>query len=132
MHCLIVDDDALFCKTIARVMAIDGWTTSIANDGYAAIKALSKEDVDLVVLDINLNSSMTGIDVACFKMCDPQLRRVPMVIVSGLDPREIQERGRLNVFSGPTVILSKPFELDELRAQAATLIRPPSILPDEP
>jgi DNA-binding response OmpR family regulator len=130
MHCLIVDDDVDFCAAVVADMADDGWTSTVVHDGHSAIRALSKEEFDLVVLDIQLGSAMTGVDVACFKMCDPALRMVPMVIVSSLDPSDVRERGRVNVFSGPTVILNKPFEPEEMRSQVATLIRPPSYLPD--
>ena len=62
---LIVEDEVLVAKQIERQLIKHGYDSAgIAIDYTGAIEKLKDQKVDLVLLDININGSKSGIDVA--------------------------------------------------------------------
>ena len=68
-HILIVEDEPAIVDNVAYALAEQGFRTSAAGYGSAALAAVAKGDVDLVVLDIGL-PDMSGIDV-CREVAEP-------------------------------------------------------------
>ncbi len=59
---LLVDDDLMLQKLIARQLEREGFTVHAVGDGEAALTALDEEDYDVVLLDVNL-AEASGLDV---------------------------------------------------------------------
>lgn len=55
---LLVDDEVVFTNNISRLLANRGYPVTAVYDGESAIRALEKEQFDVVVLDLR----MPGID----------------------------------------------------------------------
>lgn len=86
-HILVVDDDML-----ARMMAVQcvkqqGHSASMAKGGVQALEMLGSEKYDLVLLDL-LMPDVDGFDVLAKIKEDPQIRDIPVVMVSGADEAE--------------------------------------------
>ena len=60
---LVVDDDRDTCRFIAEVLAAPGREFELAAETDRALHLARTEPFDLVVCDINLNSSLNGLDV---------------------------------------------------------------------
>jgi CheY-like chemotaxis protein len=60
---LVVDDDDLICKLVARYLEDENYTAIIAADGPTAIEKYENEKPDLIVLDIAM-PEMSGFEVA--------------------------------------------------------------------
>ncbi|MCZ6677686.1 MAG: response regulator [Candidatus Poribacteria bacterium] len=59
---LIVDDESVVADSLASFLGIEGYQCQTANQGFAAIKQLGKENFDLVLTDIRMPGK-TGIDL---------------------------------------------------------------------
>jgi DNA-binding response OmpR family regulator len=55
---LVIDDDPGVCRLIKDVLELEGFTVSIAGDGFAGLRAIEAERPDCVVLDV----MMPGLD----------------------------------------------------------------------
>src|SRR5215217_5417440 len=78
---LIVDDDRDTCRFIAEILAAPGREFEVASESDRALQLARTEPFDLVICDINLNSSLNGIDVLrAFKSSNPHGQ---VLLVSG-------------------------------------------------
>ncbi len=69
---LVVDDDRETCRFITELIAADDRRIVSEQDPAAALRRLRQERVDLMVSDINLNASQTGLDLLrAFKVEHP-------------------------------------------------------------
>src|SRR5947208_13619173 len=70
---LVVDDDRDTCGFIAEVLAAPGREFELAIEAGRALRLARTEPFDLVICDINVNSSLYGIDVLrAFKCLNPE------------------------------------------------------------
>ncbi len=109
---LIVEDDVLSQEVIA--MFLSGlYEPSITGSGEEAVKLLKENNFPLVLLDINLGSGMTGIDVVKMirKMHD---KDKSLVIATTAFVMESNKREFLS--AGFDDYLAKPFSRRELLA----------------
>lgn len=81
-HILIADDDNLVVDLHARAFEQAGYMVSKAYDGHEAINALIDNKPDVVLLDLLL-PSIDGIGVLKFIRSRPNLRNLPVHILSG-------------------------------------------------
>lgn len=100
---LIVEDQFIEAYSLERILLKAGYTTcSIARSAPIALKILEKEHPDLVLLDIQLQGSLTGIDLA------KTLRKhkIPFVYLSANSNKKILEEAKATM---PQGFLVKPF-----------------------
>jgi DNA-binding response OmpR family regulator len=55
---LVIDDDPGVCRLIKDVLELEGFTVTIAGDGFAGLRAIEAERPDCVILDV----MMPGLD----------------------------------------------------------------------
>src|SRR2546423_14698506 len=60
---LVVDDDPLFQRIIARKLKANGYEVLSALDGSEALQALREDKPDAVLLDINLPPDISGMTI---------------------------------------------------------------------
>ena len=60
---LVVDDDRDTSRVIAEVLSAPGREFELATEADRAVQLARNEPFDLVICDINLNSSLNGLDV---------------------------------------------------------------------
>ena len=56
---LVIDDDAIICGSVAKILESFGYTVSKAEDGIAAMSHLATSQYDLVITDFDM-PSMNG------------------------------------------------------------------------
>jgi diguanylate cyclase (GGDEF)-like protein len=106
---LVVDDD----KSIRRLI-----TTTIeksykvieASDGLDAIEKITKNPIDLVILDINM-PGLDGLKVCHFLRRNPTTIRVPIIMLTSKTEREDKIYG---IRAGADDYITKPFDPVEL------------------
>jgi CheY-like chemotaxis protein len=105
---LVVDDDADVREALALALELAGYLTVRAGDGLDALLALrTGPPPDAIVLDLEM-PIMSGWDFRAAQLRDPDLARIPVVVLSS-SPREVSADRRL----------PKPSALDDvLRAVA--------------
>ncbi|HXQ28376.1 MAG TPA: HD domain-containing phosphohydrolase [Gemmatimonadales bacterium] len=115
---LVVDDQADVRRALSRALQSCGYVVEEASDGIEALTKW-KLDIDLVLLDLEM-PGMDGYEVAQRLRSDPGSRDLPIIMVTGRDAREDRLRA---VEAGANDFIGKPFELPELKARAASLLR---------
>jgi two-component system chemotaxis sensor kinase CheA len=81
---LVVDDSAFFRAMIKPYLEMEGYKVLEASDGEEALKMLSKNQVDLVLSDIEM-PNMDGIELAKQMISLPQYADLPMIALTSLD-----------------------------------------------
>ncbi|MFZ1007741.1 MAG: response regulator [Candidatus Sulfotelmatobacter sp.] len=111
---LIVDDIEDNRYTLTRRLSREGYTNlTTAANGSEALDLLQRKPIDLVLLDIMM-PDMNGYEVLERLKADPNLRHIPIIMISAVD--EIESVIRC-VELGAEDYLSKPFNPTLLRAR---------------
>jgi class 3 adenylate cyclase len=108
-----VDDDPLNRRLLIKHLEDDGHVTVQFNDGFAALKAFEADRPDLVLLDVEM-PGLDGIEVLERLKGDPQLRLVPVIMISGIEDSDSIVRC---IEAGAEDFLPKPFDAVILRAR---------------
>jgi adenylate cyclase len=111
---LVVDDNEDNRYTLTRRLAREGYASvTTATNGREALALLRAKPIDLVLLDIMM-PDMNGYEVLEHLKADPQLRHIPVIMISAVD--EVESVIRC-VELGAEDYLSKPFNPTLLRAR---------------
>lgn len=118
---LVVDDDPVILRSLGRGLRLNGFDVALAENGPAALAALTAGPPDVIVLDVSL-PGMSGTDICRKLRADGD--EVPVLMLSALDELEDRVAG---LQAGADDYLVKPFALKELvlRLQALLRRRPP-------
>ncbi|WP_299145946.1 response regulator [uncultured Tateyamaria sp.] len=111
---LIVDDSLISCKKLRSAVRRLGYDADLAEGGAEGLEALAAKDYDVVLLDIVM-PGVDGFDVLRAMKDDPQLRDIPVVVVSSLE----EERDSVvqAIEMGAEDFLPKDFDPVLLRAR---------------
>jgi CheY-like chemotaxis protein len=90
---LVVDDDPDFVKITRRVLENHGYDVESSSSGAEALKTMRDAETkpDLVLLDIMMDYITDGLDVSNAMQRDPQLKDIPVVMVTSLTGVKSQE-----------------------------------------
>lgn len=89
---LVVDDTLTARMLLKNAFESAGYVVTTASDGAEALKSLANEMVDLVVTDLEM-PNMDGFELTRSIRANPELKRVPVVIVTSKSSKEDRERG---------------------------------------
>ena len=115
-HILAVDDDPAIRKLIADYLAENEVRVTTALDGRSMTEVLKRETVDLVLLDLRLQSE-DGMDLM------RELRAASMIPVIILTGRRDDADRIMGLELGADDYLTKPFNPRELLARVRTVLR---------
>ena len=113
---VIVDDDPTVADVVGRYLVRDGHTVECVHDGHEALRRISEQQPDLVVLDLML----PGIDG--LEVCRRLRERwpIPVVMLTALG----DETDRLAGFEiGADDYVTKPFSPRELAMRVRSVLR---------
>jgi class 3 adenylate cyclase len=115
---LVVDDDPLNRDLLRLALEREGCEVTTADDGMRALRMLRGEPgrIDVVLLDVVM-PEMDGYEVLRYLKGDPELARLPVIVVSALD--DISSVVRC-VELGADDYLTKPFDPVLLRARVCS------------
>jgi len=110
---LVVDDEEVARKNLARLLGREGHRVSTAKDGPAALSLLSKNDFDLVITDLVMEG-MSGLDLLSeIKEKHPHIE---VIVVTGYASVSTAIDA---VKKGAYHYIEKPFRPEEVRHLAA-------------
>jgi two-component system NtrC family sensor kinase len=106
---VVVDDDYMVANFIAgKLLPRLGYATLVANDGKSALEIIQKNNISLILLDLEL-PDMTGLDV--LRKVNRDGRRIPTIMITGHGSEKVAiEAFRLGVED----YLSKPVDTSAL------------------
>jgi putative two-component system response regulator len=114
---LIVDDDRTNVEVLRRLLVRDGYLVTSASTGELAVEAAIRERPHVVVMDANM-PGMDGFEACRRLKQNPATRLLPVILITGLVGASDRIQG---IEAGADDFLSKPYELDELRARIRSL-----------
>jgi two-component system response regulator QseB len=117
MRVLLVEDDELLGDGLRAGLKQAGYTVDWVTDGQSADSAITDNEFDLVVLDINLPKK-SGLEV--LSGIRKQGQTIPVLILTARDSIPDRVEG---LDSGADDYLVKPVDLDELCARLRVLQR---------
>ena len=115
---LVVEDDELLRDALAAQLATARHEVAVAEDGPSAITLFEAGGIDAVVLDLGLPHGMDGL-----QLLDWLRARVPALPVLILTARDGIEDRVAGLQRGADDDLPQPFEMSELLARIASLLR---------
>ena len=111
---LLAEDDPALKRYLEIVLDRAGYQVVSASDGLEAMKILLSTYVDAVVTDA-LMPNLNGYELSRFVRSSPKLSRVPIVLLSALDPKNADAE-QVNAF------LTKPVSPEDLVDCLARLV----------
>ncbi|MBP0001195.1 MAG: response regulator [Cyanobacteria bacterium SID2] len=81
---LVVDDNEANRDLLRRRLQRQGYCVTVAEDGFRALELIREQPFDLVLLDIMM-PRMNGYQVLEQLKADPELRDIPVLVISALD-----------------------------------------------
>lgn len=113
---LIIDDDEELCELVSEYLGVEGFETSVVNDGASGLQAARSGKYDMAILDVML-PKMNGFEVLKNLRTDSKLP-VLMLTARGDDMERI-----VGLESGADDYLPKPFNPRELVARLRAIMR---------
>lgn len=117
MKLLLVEDEELLSKTVAKGLRILGYSIDCAYDGEEALYLYELNQYDLMILDLNL-PKLDGMEV--LRRIRRQDEEFRILILSARDTLEDKIEG---LDGGSNDYLTKPFEFKELEVRIRNLLR---------
>lgn len=105
---LIVDDEKNILQTLGGLLADEGFEVFSANNGYDALKLVSTESPDLILLDIWL-PGMDGLEV--LQELKKQFSTIPVIMITGHGNIETAIRA---IKLGAYDLIEKPLSFDRV------------------
>jgi two-component system, OmpR family, response regulator RpaA len=116
---LAVDDDREVLETLGRVLKHEAFEVTLASSGAQALSILENLTPDLLILDI-IMPEMDGITVCRRLRRDTRFATLPILFLTAKGGTDDVVTG---LDAGADDYVVKPFELAELRARIAALLR---------
>ena len=113
---LLVDDEPIVRDSVRRLLAFDGYVVEPVASGPEALAALQNSSFDLVITDYEMPGMKGDQLAAAIKAILPQQ---PVLMISAYGE---QLRSPMNPLSAVDIIVTKPFQIDELRQAISILI----------
>ncbi|KAA0077211.1 DNA-binding response regulator [Mycolicibacterium sp. P9-64] len=114
---LVVDDEPALSDLLSMVLRYEGWNVKTAADGGDAIRQVTSECPDVVVLDVML-PDMSGLDVL------RELHRIrpelPVLLLTAKDQVEDRIAG---LSAGGDDYVTKPFSIEEMILRLRVLVK---------
>lgn len=81
---LIIDDDPEFVDAISNLLDAKGYDVLSASNGKDGVARAKEFIPDIILLDVMMTTKSEGFDTARELHADPNLRKVPVVMISGV------------------------------------------------
>lgn len=117
MRIAIVEDNRPLAHALAETFQGEGHGVDVLHDGAEACAFLMDEAIDAAVLDINL-PTISGVEV--LRALRAAGRSLPVLLLTARDDVADKIEG---LDAGADDYLTKPFDLDELRARVRAMLR---------
>lgn len=103
---MVADDSAIIRKLISFSLAVSGYEIISVSDGMEALEILPKENIDLLITDLNM-PNVDGFELIKAIRENDDLKNTPIIVLSNLSETDDIERA---LQFGADSYLIKPFE----------------------
>ncbi len=113
---LVVDDDVMMGELMAAIIDSADYHTVIAADGVQGVQLAQSASPAVVFCDFSM-PGMNGEDVLRSLRADPRTAGIPLILMSGHAPSDLNALGA-------DAFLQKPFSFDEVLPLISSLLQP--------
>lgn len=114
---LVVEDEILSALDLQRILAGQGYVALHTTTAEEAVAIAAGENPDVVLMDINIDGEMDGIQAAEKILRE---RGIPIIFMTGYSDEETMEKAKR---IHPSAILSKPLDLSLLRSAITSALK---------
>ena len=114
---LIVDDEPAICKALKVALGRAGYDAIAAQSGDSALTVLSRERVDVLLLDLRIPDTRGDVVFELAAATHVHLRHRTLFMTG-----DISERAHRLIQACKCPMLRKPFDLDEMIAAIGALV----------
>ena len=123
MNILLIDDDTLIRRSVARVLLQNGHQVFTAEDGVRGLELYHSQKFDLIVTDIYM-PRQEGIEtILTLRRTDPDTKIIAISGGGRTGNTDALEMARL---LGANGVLEKPFRTDQLLAKIQAVMAEPA------
>ncbi|RZO60994.1 MAG: response regulator [Sandaracinaceae bacterium] len=115
---LLVDDDESVVHALTRLLGRAGWEVRSSERAFGVLNLVAEYRPHVIVLDVVM-PGLDGGQLTELLRSDPELARTRVVLHSGMDPMELEQRARLVEADGFVSKGGRPADLLETLRQFA-------------
>lgn len=115
---LAIDDDKAILELIKVNLELSGYTCITASDPIKGFAILKQEDITLIILDVMM-PEVDGFSLAMKIRQNKETKDIPIIMLTALGALDDKLKG---FSSGVDDYLTKPFEIEELKARVLALL----------
>lgn len=115
---LVVDDDEVMRKALARIFEGEKYKVITASDGLELSKTLENTRLDLILLDIKL-PWVDGFELCRILKSHHIMKHIPIIFISGKKSEQDIQKG---FDCGCDDYITKPFDIDEITSAVNKLL----------
>jgi len=116
---LVADDEAHIVRMVTDKLTRAGLEVTQVRDGAAVLEKARAEKFDLIITDIAM-PRLDGYELTKQLKSDPQLKDIPVIILTALGQDEDEIKGRE---AGADEFITKPFSPRKLLEQVVQMIK---------
>lgn len=115
---LIIDDDIAICELVKINLELQGYNCIYSTDPVRGFALIKQEEPNLVILDVMMGA-VNGFSVAQKIRQTKEIEKTPIIMLTALG----ELNNKLEGFnSGVDDYITKPFEIEELKARVLALL----------
>jgi len=118
-HVMVVEDEERSRRLLRDLLQAHGYRISEAADGEEALRLISADPPDLILLDVML-PGLSGFDVCRRLQEQAQTQPLPVLLVTALHDRADRLRG---IAAGATDFITKPVDTEEVLLRVRNGVR---------
>jgi DNA-binding response OmpR family regulator len=81
---MIIDDDSDYRFTMETFLNRNGFETLTAENGQEGLDLIEKERPDLILLDVMMQTTYSGLEICKRLRSNPDLKDIPIIGISGM------------------------------------------------
>jgi putative two-component system response regulator len=116
---LVADDQVANRELLEELLTSRGFKVTAVPDGTSALLALSRTQVDLVLMDVMM-PTLSGFQVCEKIKANPETYLIPVILITALSDRQDRLEG---IKAGADDFLSRPIDRIELLARVDSLLK---------
>lgn len=117
---VIIEDDPTIRQLLSKKLSPEGFDCVLMANATSGLKACRDHKPDVVLLDVHL-PDQNGIEVCKTLKADPELRHIPVLIVTG-ESRGVEKKIE-GLDAGADDYILKPFSPAELLRRLQNIVR---------
>jgi two-component system sensor histidine kinase/response regulator len=121
---LVIEDDETVRQTLADMLELNGYLAVTARNGTEGLAAAKSEAPAVIITDVAM-PGLTGFELLETFRKDPELRSVPVIVISASVDRPATRRG---MELGAADFITKPFTEDEVMHSIAARLEKVDLL----